>query len=47
MTVPELASALLAMRGCASQDEPERIRLATAVVRACCGAEAHPERLRF
>ncbi|MER2624819.1 MAG: BREX system serine/threonine kinase PglW [Accumulibacter sp.] len=47
MTVPELASALLAMRGCALQDEPERMRLATAVVRACCEAEAHLERLRF
>ncbi|WP_245754553.1 BREX system serine/threonine kinase PglW [Candidatus Accumulibacter aalborgensis] len=47
MTVPELALALLAMRGCASQDEPERLRLATAVVRACCEAEAHLERLRF
>jgi len=47
MTVPELASALLAMRGCASQEEAERMRLATAVVRACCEAEAHLERLRF
>ncbi|MEF8717022.1 MAG: hypothetical protein V5B44_04475 [Candidatus Accumulibacter necessarius] len=47
MTVPELASALLAMRGCASQDDAERMRLATAVVRACCEAEAHLERLRF
>jgi serine/threonine protein kinase len=47
MTVPELASALLAMRGCASQDDNERMRLATAVVRACCEAEAHLERLRF
>jgi hypothetical protein len=47
MTVPELASALLAMRGCASQDDVERLRLATAVVRACCEAEAHLERLRF
>ena len=35
MTVPELALALLAMRGCASQDDAERLRLATAVVRAC------------
>jgi hypothetical protein len=47
MTVPELASALLAMRGCALQDDAERMRLATAVVRACCEAEAHLERLRF
>ncbi|HJW55340.1 MAG TPA: BREX system serine/threonine kinase PglW [Burkholderiaceae bacterium] len=47
MTVPEVASALLAMRGCASQDDAERMRLATAVVRACCEAEAHLERLRF
>jgi serine/threonine protein kinase len=47
MTVPELASALLAMRGCASQDDAERTRLAIAVVRACCEAEAHLERLRF
>ncbi|WP_324597729.1 protein kinase [Accumulibacter sp.] len=47
MTVPELALALLAMRGCASQDDAERLRLATAVVRACCEAEAHLERLRF
>jgi hypothetical protein len=47
MTVPELASALLVERGCASQDDAERMRLATAVVRACCEAEAHLERLRF
>ncbi len=47
MTVPELALALLAMRGCASQDDAERLRLATAVVRACCEAEAHLEHPRF
>ena len=47
MSVPELASALLALRGCASPDDAERLRLATAVVRACCEAEAHLERLRF
>lgn len=47
MTVPELASALLAMRGCASQDDAERVRLATAVVRACCEAEASMKDPRF
>ncbi|MDR6495646.1 serine/threonine protein kinase [Paraburkholderia terricola] len=47
MTVSEMASALLAMRGCASQEDAERMRLATAVVRACCEAEAQLERQRF
>lgn len=47
MTVPELASALLAMRGCASQEDADRTRLATAVVRACCEAEASMKEPRF
>ena len=47
MTVPELASALLGMRGCASQDDAERTRMATAVVRACCEAEASMTAPRF
>ncbi len=47
MTAPELSQALLTVRGCANQDDAERLRLAMAVVRAACEAEAHLERPRY
>lgn len=39
MTLRELALGLLAARGSAQQDDDTRLRLAAAVVRACCEAE--------
>jgi len=47
MTVPELALVLLAARGCAHQDDGLRLRLATALVRACQEAEGSLTKPRY
>lgn len=47
MTAHEAALALLALRGCAVQDDAERLQLASAVLRAVLEAEAHLENPRF
>lgn len=47
MSALEAAMALLALRGCASQDDTERLRQASAVLRAALEAEAHLEQPRF
>lgn len=47
MTAEEAALALLALRGCALQDDAERLRLAHAVLRAAVEAERHREQPRF
>jgi len=47
MSAHEAALALLALRGCASQDDAERMRQATAVLRAAIEAEAHLDQPRF
>ncbi|RJP67019.1 MAG: BREX system serine/threonine kinase PglW [Comamonadaceae bacterium] len=47
MSVQEGALALLALRGCASQDDAERMRQATAVLRGAVEAESHLEQPRF
>jgi serine/threonine protein kinase len=47
MTVPELAFALLAARGSANQDDALRLRLASAVVRACQEAESSLAKPRY
>ncbi|WP_295442655.1 BREX system serine/threonine kinase PglW [uncultured Thiodictyon sp.] len=47
MTVPELALVLLAARGCAHQDDALRLRLATALVRACQEAEGSLAKPRY
>lgn len=47
MTAHELAFALLALRGCAIQDDAERLRLSCAVVRAALEAESHLDKPRF
>ena len=47
MSAPEGAMALLALRGCAAQDDVERLRQATAVLRAAVEAEAHLDQPRF
>ncbi|MFM0732830.1 BREX system serine/threonine kinase PglW [Paraburkholderia sediminicola] len=47
MSAQEAALALLALRGCASQDDTERLRQATAVLRGAVEAEAHLDRPRF
>lgn len=47
MSAQEAALALLALRGCASQDDTERLRQATAVLRGSVEAEAHLDRPRF
>ena len=47
MSALEGAMALLALRGCASQDDAERLRQATAVLRAAVEAESHLEKPRF
>ncbi len=47
MTAHELAQALLALRGCAIQDDTERLRQASAVVRAVMEAESHLDKPRF
>lgn len=47
MSAREGALALLALRGCASQDDAERLRLATAVLRGATEAESHLDQPRF
>jgi serine/threonine protein kinase len=47
ITAVEGAMALLALRGCAVQDDAERVRLAAAVLRAAIEAEAQLEQSRF
>lgn len=47
MTAHEMALALLALRGCAIQDDTERLRLACAVLRAALEAESHLDKPRF
>lgn len=47
MTSRELAEALLALRGCALSDDGERLRQASAVLRAAVEAEAAAESPRF
>lgn len=47
MTANEAALALLALRGCAVQDDVERLQLASAVLRAALEAESHLETPRF
>lgn len=47
MSAAEGAMALLALRGCAAQDDAERLRQATAVLRAAVEAEAHLDQPRF
>ena len=47
MSAQEAALALLALRGCAAQDESERMRQATAVLRGALEAEAHLDQPRF
>ncbi|MFZ4859791.1 MAG: BREX system serine/threonine kinase PglW, partial [Desulfuromonadaceae bacterium] len=47
MTASEAALALLALRGCAVQDDTERLQLASAVLRAALEAESHLDQPRF
>jgi len=47
MTASEAALALLALRGCAVQDDAERLQLASAVLRAALEAESHLDQPRF
>lgn len=47
MTVNEAALALLALRGCAVQDDAERLQLSNAVLRAALEAESNLEQPRF
>ncbi len=47
MSAHECAMAVLALRGCAAQDDAERLRQATAVLRAAVEAESHLEQPRF
>ena len=47
MTATEAALALLALRGCAEQQDDERLRLAGAVLRAALEAENHLDKPRF
>jgi serine/threonine protein kinase len=47
MSALEGAMALLALRGCASQDDAERLRQSTAVLRGAVEAEAHLDKPRF
>lgn len=47
ISAKEGALALLALRGCASQDDAERLRLATAVLRGAVEAESHLDQPRF
>jgi serine/threonine protein kinase len=47
MSALECAMALLALRGCAAQDDAERLRQATAVLRASVEAESHLDQPRF
>jgi hypothetical protein len=47
MTASECAMALLALRGCAAQDDDERTRQSFAVLRAAVEAESHMDDPRF
>lgn len=47
MSAAEGAMALLALRGCAAQDDAERLRQASAVFRAAVEAESHLDQPRF
>ena len=47
MTANEAALALLALRGCAVQDDTERLQLSSAVLRAALEAESHLDQPRF
>jgi hypothetical protein len=47
MSTLEGAMALLALRGCAAQEDAERLRQATAVLRAAVEAESHLDHPRF
>lgn len=47
MSALESAMALLALRGCAAQDDGERLRQAAAVLRAAVEAESHLDEPRF
>ncbi len=47
MSAIEGAMALLALRGCAAQDDVERLRQATSVLRAAVEAESHLDQPRF
>ena len=47
MTANEAALALLALRGCAVQDDLERLQLSSAVLRAALEAESHLDQPRF
>ena len=47
MSAQEAAMALLALRGCAEQDDSERVRQASAVLRAAVEAESHLDQPRF
>lgn len=47
MSAHEATMALLALRGCAEQDDAERSRQASAVLRAAVEAEAHLDQPRF
>lgn len=47
MSVHEAALALLSLRGCAEQDDSERLRQASAVLRAAIEAESHLDQPRF
>jgi serine/threonine protein kinase len=47
MSIIETAMALLALRGCAEQNDDERLRQASAVLRASVEAESHLDQPRF
>ena len=47
MSAHEASLALLSLRGCAEQDDSERLRLASAVLRAAIEAESHLDQPRF
>jgi hypothetical protein len=47
MSAIESSMALLALRGCAAQDDAERLRQASAVLRASVEAESHLDQPRF
>ena len=47
MSAQEAAMALLSLRGCAEQDDTERLRQTTAVLRAAVEAESHLDQPRF
>ena len=47
MSTHEASLALLSLRGCAEQDDSERLRLASAVLRAAIEAESHLDQPRF